>query len=121
MDESSFKVGRYNGQFDVLLGCALPQLNVVQSEGLEKHIYKRHPKCLKYLNNVSEIILSPDYVGMNPKESNSFELIKQYDDNILVGIKLDIKNGCYYVATLHDIKQSKINNRLFSGRLKKIK
>ena len=63
----------------------------------------------------------PDYVGVNPKESGSFELIKQYDDNILVGIKLDMKNNYYYVATLHEIKQSKIDNRLFSGRLKKVR
>ena len=120
MSESNFKVGTYNGQYDGLLGVCLPKLNIVQSEGLEKHISKRHPSCLRYISKISEIISSPDYIGINPKESSSFELIKQYDDNVLVGIKLDIKNNYYYVATLHDIKQSKINNRLFSGRLKKI-
>lgn len=121
MDKSNFKVGIYSGQYDTLLGVNLPKLNIVQSEGLEKHISKRHPSCLKYLDKVGEIISFPDYIGMNPKESGSFELIKQYSDNILIGIKLDIKNNYYYVATLHDIKQSKINNRLFSGRLKKVK
>ena len=121
MDENSFEVGLYSGQYDALLGINLPQLNIVQSEGLEKHILKRHPSCLKYLTKISEIISSPDYIGINPKESGSFELIKKYDDNVLIGIKLDIKSNYYYVATLHDIKQSKINNRLFSGRIKKIK
>lgn len=121
MDESNFKVGAYNGQYDALLGVNLPKLNIVQSNGLEKHISKRHPSCLKYLSKISEILSSPDYIGINPRESGSFELIKQYNDNILIGIKLDIKNNYYYVATLHDINQSKINNRLFSGRLKKIK
>lgn len=120
MDENCSNVGEYSGQYDTLLGINLPKLNIMQSEGLKKHISKRHPSCLKYLNKVSEIISSPDYVGVNPKESGSFELIKQYGDNILIGIKLDIKNNYYYVATLHDINQSKINNRLFSGRLKKI-
>ena len=121
MNENNFSIGIYNGQYDAILGCTLPKLNIVQSDGLEKHISKRHPACLKYLNKVGEILSSPDYVGINPKESGSFELIKQYDNNILVGIKLDIKNNYYYVTTLHDIKQSKINNRLFSGRLKKVK
>lgn len=120
MDGSNFEVGTYNGQYDTLLGVTLPKLNIIQSEGLEKHISKRHPSCLQYLSKVSEIISSPDYIGINPKENSSFELIKQYDNNVLIGIKLDIKNNYYYVATLHDIKQSKINNRLFSGRLKKI-
>ena len=120
MDDSNIEVGTYSGQYDTLLGVSLPKLNIVQSEGLEKHISKRHPSCLKYLSKISEIISSPDYIGVNPKESSSFELIKQFDDNMLIGIKLDTKNNYYYVATLHDIKQSKINNRLFSGRLKKL-
>ena len=120
MNDTCFNVGAYGGQYNTLLGINLPKLNIMQSEGLEKHIIKRHPSCLEYINKVSEIISSPDYVGVNPKESSSFELIKQYDDNILIGIKLDIKNNYYYVTTLHDINQSKINNRLFSGRLKKI-
>ena len=121
MDENNFKIGIYNGQYDDILGCILPKLKIVQSVGLEKHISKRHTTCLKYLDKINEIILTPDYVGINPKESGSFELIKQYGDNVLVGIKLDIKNNYYYVATLHDIKQSKIDNRLFSGRLKKVR
>ena len=120
MDENK-KICVYSGQYDELLGVNLPKLSIVQSDGLEKHISKRHPACLKYFNKIREIILSPDYVGVNPKESGSFELIKQYDNNVLIGIKLDIKNNYYYVATLHDIKQSKIDNRLFSGRLKKVK
>ena len=115
MAQNNFKIGVYKGQYDTLLGRVLPKLNIIQSEGLEKHVSKRHPSCLKYLSKVSEIISSPDYVGINPKESDSFELIKKYDDNILVGIKLDIKNDYYYIATLHDIKQSKIDNRVFSG------
>ncbi len=121
MDENNFKIGVYNGEYDSILGRALPKLNIIQSVGLEKHISKRHPSCLKYVGKIGEIISSPDYVGTNPKESGSFELIKRYDNNILVGIKLDIKNNYYYVATLHDIKQSKIDNRLFSGRLKKVR
>ena len=120
MSEKIFAVGVYNGQFDDLLGISLPQLNIVQSTGLKTHIVKNHPSCLKYLNKISEIISSPDYVGVNPKERDSFELIKQYDNNVLIGIKIDIKNNYYYVATLHDIKQAKIDNRLHSGRLKKL-
>ena len=120
MSENSFDVGVYIGEYDDILGRVLPRLNIVQSEGLEIHIRKNHPSCLGYLDKVSEIISSPDYVGVNPKECTSFELVKRYGDNILMGIKLDAKNGYYYVATLHDIKQSKVDNRLHSGRLKKI-
>lgn len=118
MEDKEFIVGVYDGQYNNLLGIDLPKLNIVQSEGLQKHILKRHPNCIIYLDKIKEILQFPDYVGNNPKETNSFELVKCYDDNILIGIKMDVKNNHYYVATLFDINQSKIDNRIYSGRLK---
>lgn len=56
---------------------------IYQSAGLIKHIEKRHPECLDYMNKISEIISNPDYCGVNPNENNpSCELIKIFDDNI---------------------------------------
>ena len=44
-------------------------------------------------------------------------IIKCYKDNILIGIKLD-KDGDYlYVATMHELQESKIVRRLHSGRI----
>ena len=83
---------------------------------------REHFKCLRYIDSLSEIINDPDYIGINPNEKNfSIELIKCYKDNVLVGIKLDSKEGFLYVATMHDIQKSKIQRRLHSGRLKKVK
>ena len=47
------------------------------------------------------------------------ELVKAFEDNIQIGIKLDTTNNYLYVATLFDINSSKIQRRLNSGRLKK--
>ena len=47
-------------------------------------------------------------------------IIKCYKDNILIGIKLD-KDGDYlYVATMHEVQESKIIRRLHSGRIKEV-
>ena len=47
-------------------------------------------------------------------------IIKCYKDNILIGIKLD-KDGDYlYVATMHEVQESKIVRRLHSGRIKEV-
>lgn len=55
------------------------------------------------------------------KESTiSFELIKKYSDNIMIGIKIDTDGRYLYVSTMHDIQESKVKRRLFSGRLKQI-
>lgn len=59
--------------------------------------------------------------GVNPNEKeNSSLIIKCYKDNILIGIKLD-KDGDYlYVATMHEVQESKIVRRLHSGRIKEV-
>lgn len=38
----------------------------------------------------------------------------------MIGIKLDTDNEYLYISTMHDVQESKIQRRLFSGRLKQI-
>lgn len=58
-------------------------------------VKRKHYKCLKYIDYIPDIIANPDYVGINPNESeNSIEIVKQYDE-------------------------SKVLRRLHSGRLKR--
>ncbi len=104
-----------------LLPNILLDYRIYQSEGLSKHIEKRHANCIDYIEKIPDIITNPDYVGVNPNEENtSFELVKIFDHNIQIGIKLDAKDGYLYVATLHEVTQAKISKRLSNGRLKNI-
>lgn len=120
MSDELHKVGQYSGEYNELLNIDLPQCSIYMSEGLKKHIESRHNECLQYIERIEDIIKEPDYVGKNPKEPNSIEMVKIYDNNIQIGIKLDASNEYLYVATLFDIKQAKIDRRLYSGRLKKL-
>ncbi len=113
-----FKVGEYNQKFNDILSCNLPVVDIMQSVGLEVHIRNRHPNCVSYIQKIGEIIQSPDYIGMNKKEPSSIELVKKYDENILIAIKLDKNSNGLYVASLYEVKDSKISKRLHSGRLK---
>ena len=91
---------------------------IYKSDGLIKHIEKRHPECVKYLSQLTEIISSPDYIGINPNEKGkSFELVKIFDNNVQIGIKLDTNKDYLYVATLHTITDSKLKHGLSNGRL----
>ncbi len=93
---------------------------IYQSVGLQKHIQKRHPECIHYLSLLPSIIHSPDYIGINPNESGtSFELVKTFDQNIQIGIKLDMHSDYLYVATLHTITEAKLKRGIENGRLKK--
>lgn len=74
---------------------------------------------MKYIDYIPDIILEPDYIGVNPNEQDtSIELVKRYSDNVMIGIKLDTDGKYLYVSTMHDIQESKISRQLHSGRLK---
>ena len=116
------KVGSFADKFNVILGTDIELLDIFRSKGLPVHMLKRkHYKCLKYIDYIPDIIADPDYIGINPNESGaSIELVKQYDDHVLLGIKLDMDGSYLYVSTMYDVQESKVSRRLHSGRLKKI-
>lgn len=120
-EKELLKVGKFNPEFNNILNTKFQDLDIYMSKGLPSHMIKRkHFKCLKYIDNISEIIANPDYLGINPNEQgSSIELIKKYADNVMIGIKIDTDKNYLYISTMHDIQESKIHRRLHSGRLKK--
>lgn len=118
-DDKLIKIGEFKQEYNQILNTSLPCFEIMQSTGLIKHISKKHSHCVRYLDKVSDILENPDYIGVSPKEKDSIELVKVYEDNILIAIKLDCDNSYYYLASLYDISGGKMENRLNSGRLKK--
>lgn len=118
--EELIQVGKYTARFNEILGLDLEELNIYRSKGLPSHMVKRkHYNCLKYIDYIPDIISEPDYIGINPNEAGkSIELIKRYKDNVMIGIKLDTDGEYFYVSTVHDVQESKIARRLYSGRIK---
>ena len=119
--EKSFIVG----EVEILIANTFPSIQkgkkIYQSYGLVKHIQKRHPECVAYIEYIPDIISEPHYIGINPNEKGiSFELVRTYTDNVQIGIKLDYRENYLYVATLHTITKSKLQYRINNGRLKKL-
>lgn len=120
MDKSKMVcVGEYIENFNTATKQSLPCGPIYQSPGLAKHVQNRHPGSEGNIALIPQIIASPDYIGKHPKEPNSVELIKTFADNVMVCVKLDIDNDYLYVASVFEVSDKKINNRLHSGRLKK--
>lgn len=67
---------------------------------------------------ISQIIASPDYVGVNPKEPDSIELVKTIGQNLKVCVKLDQKDGYLFVASLYDMTEAKVKKHVKIGRLR---
>lgn len=123
MDEEKFiEVGDFYQELNDIIGSNLPLQKIYRSKGLPTHLIKRkHFNCLKHIDSISDIIENPDYVGINPNENgDTIELIKVFNKNILVGIKLNTNENYLYISTMHEIQESKLQRRLHSGRIKKI-
>ncbi len=102
-----------------LLGITFPVTDVYMYPGFIKHVRKRHPKIFeKYYSLIPEIILNPDYVGHNPKEPNSIELVKMIKGGLLLAIKLS-PGGYLYLSSMYAMKNGeyKVKKRIRSGRL----
>ena len=112
-------VGKYKAAYNKTLNIALPCADIFRSDGLYKHVQKRHPECIKYLNKIPDMINNPDYIGTNAKENNSIEFVKCYTENVLVAVKLDIKDNYLYVASCYTISSGKLQRRVNNNRLKK--
>ena len=91
------------------------RVRIYRSKGLLTHLLKRkHFIAVKYFDFIPEIIQSPDYVGLGQEQ---IELVKCFKDNIFLCVKFDTTNRKYYISTIFDIKQSKIDSYCKSGRL----
>lgn len=116
------EVGIYYDKLNEVSGARLPVGSMIyRSSGLSIHMRNHgHGRYIQYIEKLEEILLSPDYIGVNPNEpaNTSIELVKRYNDNILVGIKLDIENNYMYVSTMYGLQESKLQRRLHSERLK---
>ena len=110
-------VGQYVERFNILTNQTLPLGAIFQSDGLAVHVMKRHPSEIGNLSLIPAIISNPDYVGKNPREPDSIELVKLLADNVMVCVKLDHKNGYLFVASVYNITNSKLQQGLQSGRL----
>lgn len=117
--EKMFCVGQYTEEFNTITGQALPCGEILQSDGLATHVRKHHPNEVGNIDFIPTIIAEPDYIGQNPKEPDSIELVKIISANIMVCVKLDRKHGYHYVASVYEISNGKLQNRIQSGRLKK--
>ncbi|OAA90037.1 hypothetical protein [Clostridium ljungdahlii] len=120
-NDKLIQVGRFYQKLNDIIGSNLPLQKIYRSKGLPAHLIKeKHFNCLKHIDDISNIIKNPDYVGINPNEKgDTVELIKVLDKNILVGIKLDVDENYLYVSTMYDVQESKLRRRLHSGRVKK--
>ena len=122
------KVGKIKTSISELLELNLPRI-VYASPGVINHIKKRHGRQFtkKMKDNIIEIIerviKEPEYVGLDYNRVNggAIELIKKVDNIILLlGLEIDLEEQYIYVATMYPITLSKMNSRIYRGKILKV-
>lgn len=84
-----------------------------------EHIKDEHGNILdKYGDKLTEIIKSPDYIGIHPNKK-SIELIKQLDKNLLVAIRIKNKSPIW-VKSFYDISNDKLQTYINRGTVFKV-
>ena len=86
-----------------------------------QHMISKHPKDYqKYGADISNIISSADYVGVNQKD-NSIEYVKEYlIDNEFVKVAVRVSKGQQLFArSLYILNNNRVKNYISKGTLKK--
>lgn len=107
---------------DLLKLDIAPNTPVYIGETNIEHIKNRHPyEYDKYFSDIELIIRSPDYVGLNPKDS-SILFVKLYqiqDEYIRVAVRITSNNRCF-AKTLHLLSTCNAERYIEKGTLKKL-
>ena len=95
----------------------IPNTPILLGDSNVAHMKESHPKAFeRYFSQLEDILLTPDYVNLNPKDS-SIKYIKTLDEHIVVGVRVSTK-GNAFARTLFTIEEWKFKKYADSGYLK---
>lgn len=117
------KIGIFSAAIIKTLGLDIPVGTPIYiSDSNWEHMKTSHPEAFKqYGCDVETIIASPDYVGLNAKDS-SIEFTKEYSlngDFVKVAVRISLQN-VYYARSLYVLNPNRAKNFIQKGTLKKL-
>ena len=77
---------------------------------------KHESDFIKYGDRITEILESPDYVGINPKDQ-SIEYVKEISEFVKVAVRVSA-TGVFYARSLYTLSKIHVNNYISKGALK---
>lgn len=117
------KIGKFSKKIIDLLNLDIPEnTEIYIGNQNREHMEKKHSHDYYYHHLLPNIIENPDYVGIEPK-NNSIEYIKEVsiDPNVIIKIAIRVSsNGKYFVRTMYNISDHKIQSALNKGYLFKV-
>jgi len=121
LPEDAEKIGIISTEVKTILGLEINEgTPIFIGKSNISHMEREHPKEFKqYYKYISTIIIDPDYIGLNPKDS-SLEYIKTFKTTNRKYIKLAVRisnDGYLFARSLYEIMEKTVNNRVEKGML----
>ncbi len=86
-----------------------------------EHMQNSHPKDYeKYKDQLRNIVNTPDYVGINPKDS-SLEYVKEFkieNEYVKVAVRVTTSNK-YFARSMYILNNKRVENFINKGTLKR--
>lgn len=116
------QVGQVKANVIAVLGLSVNENTpILLGKSNIQHMTQSHPEdYARYGQYIGDILDSPDYVGINPKD-NSIEYVKEFCiNNEFVKVAVRISNsGTLYARSLYVLNTNRVRNFVKSGTLKK--
>ena len=97
--------------------------DVVFFEERKKHVKERHPEVEKYIKNIPNIIKKPDLILQETKRDSTIWLVKTFDKNVKVTMKLNTTNNRNLknsIIQMQFMRDSEINRNIRNGKVTKL-
>ena len=100
--------------------------DVILTPNRRKHILDKHPEVEKYIEEISSILDSPDGIYKEIEKEDTVWIIKEFDKNVKVTLKLNtvdnLKEKGYKnsIIQMQIMKQNRIKKYIKNGKIKEI-
>ena len=115
-----FDITKYTNEFETTTN------EVILTTKQKEHIKEEHPEALKYLGNMTDILTSPDGVYKENSKQDTVWLVKAFDNNVKVTMKLNVANNKKEqgfknsIIQMQIMPQKRIDNYEQKGRITKL-
>ncbi|QQP15001.1 hypothetical protein FJQ98_16790 [Lysinibacillus agricola] len=124
LDKEVYTIGRITDEIIDLLGITINQKDIIiwrdRFAYIDKHKneFDNEKQYIEHVKAIPDVIRNPEYVGVHPS-GKSIEFIKKIDKNLMIAVRINTKGNLVF-RTSYPIKDSKLNNYISSGRVKKV-
>ena len=118
------KVGKLTAKVASVLGLMQRKNQPIMfGDSNREHMMREHPEAYKkYGKHIPQILSSPDYARINPKDG-SIEYVKEFKvdgEYVKVAVRADRGENTLFARSIYVLSSNRVRSMIKSGELKKV-